>query len=118
MRTVSWRIWLTTRPWILVVAAGLRHAALRDAFWPVLIAGLGVMALIGAISLPTAIASSADARLAVLGGGPNIFGRNMGLLIFACLFFGMNFPKMRMICAGLTGVAFIGVVASGSRGGY
>ena len=99
-----------------VVAAGLCRPHLRAAFWPMLLAALGLMAAIGVIMAPTAIQNSIDGRLAVLGGGPNIFGRNMGILIVACVFFGLNFAKFRIICAVIAAMALIGLIASGSRG--
>lgn len=101
---------------VLVVAAGLKQMLLREKFWEILVGALGLMALIGIVTLPTAIANSEDGRLSVLGGGPNIFGRNMGILTVACLFFGLNVPKLRVGCAILAGIAFIGIIASGSRG--
>jgi O-antigen ligase len=82
-----------------------------------LVAALGVMALIGLITLPTAVASADQGRLSVLGGGPNIFGRNMAALAVACLYFGLNHARFRIICAGLAGAALIGLIGSGSRGG-
>jgi len=101
---------------MVVVAMGLARPALRTAFWSMLVGVLGLMALIGVVTLPTAVTSSDDGRLSVLGGGPNIFGRNMAMLLVACLFFGFNKPKVRAICAGLAGAALIGLIASGSRG--
>lgn len=102
---------------LVTTAFGLTRPMLRQAFWPVLVGALGVMALIGLVMLPTALTESIDGRLSVLGGGPNIFARNMGILIIACLYFGLNFPKVRIICAALAGAAIIGMVGSGSRGG-
>lgn len=101
---------------VLVVAFGLQQAALRRPFWVVLVSALGIMALIGVVTLPTAVATYDQGRLAVLGGGPNIFGRNMGLLIVAGLYFGVNYARVRVASAVLIGSAALGLIASGSRG--
>lgn len=101
---------------VSLLAAGLCRKPLRDAFWVMLVAALGVMALIGLITLPTAIASSEQGRLSVLGGGPNVFGRNMAVLALACLYFGLNHARFRIICAGLASAALICLIGSGSRG--
>lgn len=102
---------------IVAVAAGLSREPMRNAFWVMLIAALGLMAVIGVVTLPSAVATADQGRLSVLGGGPNIFGRNMGLLFIACLYFGLNNARFRIVCAGLAGAALIGLIGSGSRGG-
>lgn len=101
---------------VLVVALGLCRATLRQAFWITLVVALGVMALIGVVTIPTAVASYDQGRLSVLGGGPNVFGRNMGVLMIICVYFGVNNARVRVVCAGLAGAAAIGLIASGSRG--
>jgi O-antigen ligase len=101
---------------VLIVALGLCRATLRQAFWIMLVAALGVMALIGVATIPAAVASYDQGRLSVLGGGPNVFGRNMGVLMILCLYFGVNNARVRVVCAGLAGAAAIGLIASGSRG--
>jgi O-antigen ligase len=99
---------------VAVAAVGLTRPALRRWFLPAFLAALAAMAVIGLAALPSAMA--AEGRLSVLGGGPNIFGRNMGLLLLICLYAGINYPKVRILCFVLAGVALAGLIASGSRG--
>jgi len=83
--------------------------ALNTSIWRALtgvLAGLAVIAIVGGLG---------SSRLAILGGGPNVFGRNMGLLCTIGLF--------NAIARGAVGrwaivspVAAALVVLSGSRG--
>jgi O-antigen ligase len=63
------------------VVAGPHGAAARRAFWTALIVIAGSLA---ALALVKSLSSGGE-RMAVLGGGPNVFGRMMGLLLLAVL---------------------------------
>jgi O-antigen ligase len=98
---------------IEVLAASLRTGLL------VLLLGLAAMALLGGVG---------GGRLAVLGGGPNVFGRNMGLLCVLALERALDLVPRPISAAGsprrsgLVGWAVVACVAaglvalSGSRG--
>ena len=81
-----------------------------ELFWRWLVPALGAFAVLGVVA-----GSSADGRLAVLGGGPNVFGRNMGLLAVAML--GLVLQRRRgSLALGTAVVAAALVLLSGSRG--
>lgn len=84
--------------------------ALRGSFWATTLAVTGAL---GLLALKTAVASG-PARLAVLGGGPNVFGRMMGLLFLASLYFWRRGGRSLHVGAGA--MALILVILSGSRG--
>jgi O-antigen ligase len=70
--------------------------------------------VLAVLAVAQALTSSPD-RLAVLGGGPNVFGRLMGLLVFGCLFLWSRLgrPLLWIPTAALGAML---VVLSGSRG--
>jgi O-antigen ligase len=82
--------------------------------WGTVLLTSGVLA---AVALKTLVASSGIGdRLAVLGGGPNVFARIMGYLALAALYFwrrhGLEWMFMPFIA-----VSLVLVLLSGSRGG-
>lgn len=101
--------------WIVVLAmVSVARAAGPQVFvallWRWLIIVLAVFAVLG-----VGAAASGTGRLAVLGGGPNVFGRNMGVLMIAALAHAIRGEKKNW---ALTGAVVTGalVVLSGSRG--
>lgn len=85
-----------------------------DGFWAGLFVGALAIAVIG---VAASIAGVTGGRLSVLGGGPNVFGRNMGLLTLASLSLIFDSRRGRKIF-GMTvaPVAALLVLLSGSRG--
>ena len=86
-----------------------------DGFWGGLFVAASVLAAIGVGT--AAVTSQGGARLSVLSGGPNVFGRNMGLLALASLrliFDGRR--ALRTIGLVIAPLAALLVFLSGSRG--
>ena len=89
--------------------------AMIDGFW------LGVFlsgSILAAIGILTALSTQGSSfRLAVLGGGPNVFGRNMGLLTILSLHLAFSnirwVRRVALVSAPLSGLL---VLQSGSRG--
>jgi O-antigen ligase len=95
--------------------AALRQPAPRvlDAFWGMVVLATGLLALTGIRQL---LAGGGGARLAVMGGGPNIFARLMGLLALGALYFWYwRGQAWLWIPVAATGVVL--ALLSGSRGG-
>ena len=86
-----------------------------DGFWGGLFVAASALALIG---VATAVVSSqTGARLSVLSGGPNVFGRNMGLLALASLRLIFDARRgLRILGLVMAPVAAMLVLLSGSRG--
>ena len=82
------------------------------ALWASVVCLAGALAAIALLQFMTA---GGTARLAVLGGGPNVFGRNMALLCFGALYFWRK-GRMRALWLSLAGLSGMLVVLSGSRG--
>lgn len=87
-------------------------ATTTERLWQVFAVTFGAFALVG-------LASSAlggGGRLSVLGGGPNVYGRNMGVLLVVCL--GAMLDQGRARGWPLAGIMLAGllVVLTGSRG--
>jgi O-antigen ligase len=84
-----------------------------DAFWGVVVMATGLLALTGVGQL---LGGGGGARLAVLGGGPNIFARLMGLFALGALYFwhrrGQTWLWIPMAAAGV-----LLALLTGSRGG-
>ncbi|QDS87042.1 O-Antigen ligase [Rosistilla ulvae] len=83
-----------------------------DALWNAIVIS---SFLLVSMSLPQIISSASSltgARLAVLGGGPNIFGRYVCICIMACLFF----KRRRVARIMLIGILLVPLVLTGSRG--
>ncbi len=105
---------------IAVMSVGFGLAALRlpaarvlDAFWAVVIVATGLLALTGLRQL---IGGGAGARLAVLGGGPNIFARLMGLLALGALYFWYSRGRA-WLWIPLAAAGALLALLTGSRGG-
>lgn len=79
-------------------------------FWRSVAAITVTLALLGALSL-----EASDGRIAVLGGGPNIFGRLMGLGVYALFLLGNNRRRQVIALIGAA-VLLMMMVFSGSRG--
>ena len=82
---------------------------LTKALWTVLTLLLAMFALLGLA------AGTSGGRLAVLGGGPNVFGRNMGLLALVCTAASLRGRRRpALVVAAIVAGAL--VLLSGSRG--
>lgn len=108
----SWELML-----IVLTSVCVRHATLepqgpdvREWFWRTMVAITGLMAVMATVKAAT----SGAERLAVLGGGPNIFGRMMALLAVGCLYFWRRRGGPFFIGLGVLSALLI--VLSGSRG--
>ncbi len=94
----------------LIVHVGVR--ATTASLWRVFAVTFGAFAVIG---LASSVLGSGG-RLSVLGGGPNVYGRNMGVLLVVCLAAMLRegrsrgWPLAGVVVAGLL------VVLTGSRG--
>ena len=101
----------------VLAAAALRlygTSAIVEAFWGTLF-GLGVV--LAVFGLTALFSGTGGTRLAALGGGPNVFGRNMALLTLASL--RLVFDDRRWVRTPATIVAPVAallVLLSGSRG--
>ena len=101
---------------VLTVAAlhlgGVR--ATIEGFWGVLF-GLGIV--LAGFGLVALFSGMQGARLAALGGGPNVYGRNMGLLTLAALRFVFDNRRwVRIPAMVVAPLATLLVLLSGSRG--
>ena len=105
----------------VVWACTLTVAALRlcgvhatiEGFWAALFGAGVVLAVVGIVGSLT----GTQERLSVLGGGPNVFGRNMGLLTLASLRFVFDNRRwVRMPALVVAPLAALLVLQSGSRG--
>ena len=84
---------------------------LISSFWTCILISSAIMAMLAVLM----IIGGASGRLSVLAGGPNIFGRIMGFLILASLYFWSK-NSANWIFIPLIGVATLLIVLSGSRG--
>jgi O-antigen ligase len=105
---------------VLVMSVGFGLAAIRlpaarvlDAFWAVVVVTTGVLALTGVGQL---LGGGGGARLAVLGGGPNIFARLMGLLTLGALYFWQRRGEA-WLWIPLAAAGVLLALLTGSRGG-
>ncbi|MCY1044680.1 O-antigen ligase family protein [Corallococcus sp. bb12-1] len=105
---------------LLVMSVGFGLAALRqpaprvlDAFWGIIVLATGVLALTGVRQL---LGGGGGARLAVMGGGPNIFARLMGLLALGALYF-WYWRGQAWLWIPLAATGVILALLTGSRGG-
>ncbi len=101
--------------WIAVLGlylglSTLNPTTLNGAIWQWILIITGILATIALFST-----FGAYQRVAVLGGGPNVFGRNMGLLAIACLSRVLRSSRPLAWSAALA-IACLLVVLSGSRG--
>ena len=97
---------------IYLLLGSVSGKVLERSFWRATVTLTGLLALLGVVRI---LMGGEVRRLAVLGGGPNVFGRNMGLLCIGALFFWSG-GRGQKPWLGLAGVAGILVVLSGSRG--
>jgi len=81
-------------------------------FWDALAAALGAMAVLGLLSW----AGGDGERLAVLGGGPNVFGRNMAVLLMLSLSAILGGRRRRWAWIIAAGLGAVLALLSGSRG--
>lgn len=103
-----------------VMSVGFGLAALRqptarvlDAFWGVMVMATALLALAGVLQL---LSGGGGARLAVLGGGPNVFARLMGLLVLGALYFWSHRGRA-WLWIPLAATGMILAQLTGSRGG-
>lgn len=115
---VPWKLYEAVLAGVMSIGFGL--AALRqpagrvlDAFWAVIVTATGLLALVGLLQL---LRGGGGARLAVMGGGPNVFARLMGMFALGALYFwrrgGQTWLWVPMAAAGV-----LLAVLTGSRGG-
>ncbi len=81
-------------------------------FWDAFAVALGVMSVLGLASW----AGSNGERLAVLGGGPNVFGRNMAVLLMLSLSAILAGRGKRWVWISAAALAAVLALLSGSRG--
>lgn len=99
---------------VYVVAVLHNHKNLRRYLISLVTATSLLLLLLGMVAF---VRSSEPSRLSVLGGGPNIFGRNMGVALLCCLFFVYTSKRSRFwVPLGVIAAAL--VIASGSRGAF
>lgn len=79
-----------------------------NSVWIVLFVVLLLLAVMG-------IRSVESERLSVFGGGPNVFGRNMGVLFICCMYLQDRWGKA-LLFLPLAAMAVVLVLLSGSRG--
>jgi O-antigen ligase len=100
---------------VALVVAIARNGVLDDqvhvGFWATIV-------LIGLALGALSIVHGGDARAYAPGGGPNTFGRNMGLTAFGAAYLASRYGTFARIGSiGVIGTAAMLVVRSGSRGG-
>ena len=88
--------------------------AVIDGFWLGIFLSAGLLAAVG---LLTSLSGHGPLRLAVFGGGPNVYGRNMGLLTIASIHFSLgDWRWIRRVALVIVPLASLLVFQSGSRG--
>ncbi len=85
---------------------------LINRFWDALAGSLGLMGVMGLLSW---VGGSGE-RLAVLGGGPNVFGRNMAVLLMLSLSAILAGRRRRTLWLFAAGLGAVLALLSGSRG--
>ncbi len=86
-----------------------RVPVLRHWFWVWMVLATGLMCFISCYLVDST-------RMSVLGGGPNTFGRNMGLLFVGTLYLQRRRSAMNWCWYPLMALSLLMVVLSGSRG--
>jgi O-antigen ligase len=117
-RFVSWKLYEVVLSAVMTLGVGL--AALRqpadrvlESFWLIVVTATGLLALVG---LRQFLGGGGGARLAVMGGGPNVFARLMGMFALGALYFWRRGGATWFwIPAAATGVLL--AILTGSRGG-
>lgn len=98
----------------VLVLCDLRR--LLFSFWMLIFFGTSFLLTAGTWSLFQSGFHSIDQfRFSVFGGGPIVFGRNMGLLVLACLF-AWSHKILAKSVIGIGVLAFFFIILSGSRG--
>lgn len=92
------------------LVTGARAAEARAGFWAAVLGFAGALAF---LALYQAAMEGAE-RLAVLGGGPNVFGRIMALLCLSGLYFWRRSGSLLYVAASVLGTML--TVLTGSRG--
>lgn len=105
---------------VAVMSVGFGLAALRQPAERVLNVFWGVVVLIGVLLALTGVrqlmGGGGSARLAVLGGGPNVFARLMGMLALGALYF-WHRRGQAWLWIPMVGIGVLLALLSGSRGG-
>jgi O-antigen ligase len=86
-----------------------RVPIVRHWFWVWLVSATGLMCVVSCYLVDST-------RMSVLGGGPNTFGRNMGLLFLGSLYLQRRRSAANWFLYPLMALALLMVVLSGSRG--
>jgi O-antigen ligase len=97
---------------VLIAASrsALAHEQIEQGFWWAMVA-------VGATMASVAIFYSTGGRIHVPGGGPNSFGRNMGLMGLGAAYLAIKYGReARPVCAVAIIVAMLMVLLCGSRG--
>lgn len=98
-------------------AVGVHGRFARDAFWVSLITASGLLGIMGAYQIVAAGSGSTNRyAVAPLGGGPNVFGRNMAVLTVALFVLILSQRIPRSISLPAAAVSGLLVILSGSRG--
>lgn len=110
---------LLTLAWSCTLAASAIRIfgarAMIDGFWIGVFLSCSFLAVVGVLSALTR--QESGVRLAVLGGGPNVYGRNMGLLTIVSLHLAFSDRRwIRRIALITTPLSALLVLQSGSRG--
>jgi O-antigen ligase len=93
-----------------IARSALDQAKVVDGFW-------WAMVLVGSAMAVFAIVSSTGGRIYVPGGGPNTFGRNMGLMAFGGMHLtGRYGAKLSPVAAAMMVIALLLIIMCGSRG--
>lgn len=102
----------------ILTVATMRTSGVRatiDGFWGGILVFTLVMAVIGAVA--SVVSWVPIGRFSVLSGGPNVLGRNMGLLALASLHLVFDARRARRVIGmAASPVAALLVLLSGSRG--
>lgn len=89
----------------------------REAFWVSLLGASGLLGIVGAYHTVAAGSESTDRYVvAPLGGGPNVFGRNMAVLTVALIVLALRERIPRRVGLPAAAISGLLVVLSGSRG--
>ncbi len=105
---------------LLAVALLLSIVRQRDAATNVAHGFFFTLLAVGAAMAFVSIYKSTGGRIAAPGGGPNTFGRNMGLTALAAIYFASRARATvttKVVAAGMVVVALLLVLMCGSRGG-
>nr|WP_225937635.1 O-antigen ligase family protein [Myxococcus sp. RHSTA-1-4] len=113
-----WKLYEVILAAVMTLGVGL--AALRlpadrvlSAFWSIVVAATGLLALVGVRQF---LGGGGGARLAVMGGGPNVFARLMGMFALGALYFWRRGGRTWLwVPMAATGILL--AVLTGSRGG-